>query len=121
MRAPQITFQRAKRLRNEMTVPEVRLWLCLKGRQLEGLQFRKQHAIGPFILDFFCARAQLAVEVDGAHHGNEEQAAYDARRDAWLARRGIATLRIPAGAVLSGREAVLETIAQCARRRLSAG
>ena len=56
-----------------------------------GLHFRRQHALGPYILDFYCAAAKLCIEVDGPAHA--EQAGRDARRDHWLVNQGIQTLR----------------------------
>ena len=47
-----------------MSLPEVLLWKAIKGRQLRGLQFRRQHPLGPYILDFYCGAEKLAVEVD---------------------------------------------------------
>ncbi len=95
-----------------MTLPEVLLWQQLRARQLHGLKFRRQHPIGPWILDFICLSVRLAVEVDGdwAHSvaGNPER---DTRRDAWLRDRGIRVLRIPAQAVLANMDGVLRHIA----------
>jgi very-short-patch-repair endonuclease len=51
-----------------MTLPEVLLWQELRGGKLDGLQFRRQHPVGPYILDYFCTAARLAVEVDGRGH-----------------------------------------------------
>ena len=93
-----------------MSLPEVLLWQQLRGRRLEGLRFRRQHPVGPFILDFFCAEAHLAVEVDGASHyvGNRQE--QDAYRDRWLSESGIHTLRLPASLVLKDLNAALHTI-----------
>jgi very-short-patch-repair endonuclease len=77
-----------------MTGGELGLWVRLKGRQLDGYQFRRQHPVGPYILDFYCEAARLAVEVDGYSHEVGDAPAYDARRDAWLLEHGITTLRI---------------------------
>jgi len=76
--------------------------------------FRRQHPIGPYILDFYCADAQLAVEIDRMSH--EGRAEHDARRDAWLARQNIRVLRIPAVDVLrsDNMDYVLAAIAQAA-------
>ncbi|MEJ1968138.1 MAG: DUF559 domain-containing protein [Rhizomicrobium sp.] len=65
VRAPILTFKRARALRRKMTLPEILLWQQLRGRKLRGLSFRRQHPVGPYILDFFCASAALAIEVDG--------------------------------------------------------
>jgi very-short-patch-repair endonuclease len=70
--------------------------VALRRNQLNGLRFRRQHPIGPFIVDFFCPSAHLAVEVDGAHHTEDHNQAYDARRDSYLERVGLTVLRIPA-------------------------
>jgi very-short-patch-repair endonuclease len=100
MDARKLTVTRARALRREMTKPEVILWLALRGGQT-GLRFRRQHPIGWYILDFYCREARLAVEVDGGTHFNDEQEAYDQRRDAWLARQGVRVLRLPAADVMA--------------------
>jgi very-short-patch-repair endonuclease len=64
------------------------------------LQFRKQHPLGPYILDFYCDAVRLAVEVDGASHGFGDGPGYDARRDRWLLQRGVQTLRLTSRLVL---------------------
>jgi very-short-patch-repair endonuclease len=56
-----------------MSKPEIHLWCRLRAGALDGLDFRKQHPIGPFIADFFCGAAKLAVEVDGSQHLDEQQ------------------------------------------------
>jgi very-short-patch-repair endonuclease len=96
MPPPVITLKRARRFRKNLTPPELGLWLRLKNRQLGGYHFRRQHPIGPYILDFYCAAAKLAIEVDGYSHGVGDAPAHDARRDAWLAGQGIGTFRISA-------------------------
>jgi len=93
-----------------MTLPEVLLWRELKGRRLDGLQFRRQHPIGPYVLDFFCAEASLAVEVDGLGHGADGQPTLDARRDTWLAEMGVRTLRVSASEVLRDPAAVARMV-----------
>ncbi len=116
MRAPILTFKRARALRQRMTLPEVLLWQALRGGRAAGLRFRRQHPIGPYILDFFCPSARLAVEVDGAAHDFARQARYDERRNAWLAARNIRVLRVTAAKILKadGMESVLLAIEQAA-------
>ena len=116
MRAPVVTFKRARALRRTMSLPEVILWQALRGKHLAGLRFRRQHAMGPYIIDFFCPAARLAVEIDGAAHDHPEQAEHDARRNAWLTRQGVSLLRFPAGDILDEKrlEGVLLVIAQAA-------
>jgi very-short-patch-repair endonuclease len=115
MDAPKPTIERARRLRREMDTPEVVLWQSLRGGRLEGLRFRRQHPIGPYCLDFYCAEARLAVEVDGYSHDVEDRPIRDTRRDAWLAESGVRTLRIPAREVMSNLDGVLATILAAAR------
>jgi very-short-patch-repair endonuclease len=66
----------------------------LKNRRLGGFKFRVQHPIGPYILDFYCAEARLAVEIDGQSHWTDERIEHDARRDAYFRTMGIQTLRL---------------------------
>ncbi len=73
---------RAKELRRELTPAEKKLWARLRNGQLNGFQFRRQHAVGTYIVDFFCAKAKLVIEVDGDTHA--EQIEYDAQRTTWL-------------------------------------
>jgi very-short-patch-repair endonuclease len=83
-----------------MTLPEVILWLHLRKGRLASFRFRRQHPIGPYILDFYCAPVRLCVEVDGLVHASPEQASHDARRSIWLAERGIRVLRVAAADIL---------------------
>src|SRR5262249_28475367 len=112
MRAPRQTFKHARELRRQMTLPEVVLWQGLRQGRLAGLRFRRQHPIGPYVLDFYCAAARLAIEVDGAAHDGLAQVQHDERRDAWLAQRGVKVLRFLAKDVLKDDrlEGVLLTI-----------
>jgi len=103
-------------MRKNLTPPEARLWNALRGRAVDGLKFRRQHPIGPFILDFYCVSARLAVEVDGATHTLGDNPQYDDRRDLWLERRGITVLRIEARYVLDRLDVVLTEIGRTAAR-----
>ena len=107
---------RSKALRRAMTLPEVLLWQALRARPA-GHKFRHQHAAGPYVLDFYCVRSALCIEVDGKGHEMGANPRRDARRDAWLAGRGIETLRVPAADVLIGVERVVALIEErCASR-----
>ena len=110
MNAPRPTVTNARRLRKEMSVPELMLWQAIRRGQLDGLKFRRQHPVGPYVLDFFCPAARLCVEVDGQSHDTEDRQEKDAARDRWLARQGIMTLRIPASHVLSSVDSALSAI-----------
>jgi very-short-patch-repair endonuclease len=98
-----------------MTRPEVVLWISLKGRNLDGLKFRRQHPLGPYILDFYCHAAKLCVEVDGGGHSFGRQPLRDQLRDAWLESVGVRTLRISAATILEDADVALRTILAAAR------
>jgi very-short-patch-repair endonuclease len=83
-----------------------------------GLKFRRQDVLGPYILDFFCFEASLAVEVDGDFQ-HEDKAAYDERRDAYLAEHGVKVLRVPAAAVGDRLERVVAWITVKAQQQLA--
>jgi len=104
----------AREMRKTLTPPEARLWQALRGRALGGLKFRRQHPIGPFILDFYCVNARLAVEIDGAVHTLGDNPKRDDSRDLWLERHGITVLRIEARYVLDRLDVVLTEIGRAA-------
>lgn len=122
MRAPLKTFSRARSLRRAMTLPEVVLWHALRGKRLSCLRFRRQHPIGPYILDFFCPVARLAIEVDGQGHDREAQLRHDRRREVWLADHNIMVLRFSAADILKDDrlEGVLRTIESAAAPSVAA-
>jgi len=101
-------------MRKALTPPEVRLWQALRRRGLDGLKFRRQHPIGPFVLDFYCVSARLAVEIDGAVHTLGDNPARDDSRDLWLERLVITVLRIEARHVRDRLDAVLTDISLAA-------
>ena len=101
-----------------MTPPEARLWVCLRRGGLGDLKFRRQHPIGSYVLDFYCAEARLAVEVDGAVHDHPERLAHDRRRSAWLEARGVAVMRVSAEDVRVNLEGVLASIRPAAEDRV---
>ena len=116
MPAPVLTLKRARKFRRTMTLPEVLLWERIRGGRLNGLRFRRQNPIGPYILDFYCASARVAVEIDGAGHNHESQWAHDKRRDRWLGENRIRVLRTPARDILNDEaiEGVVVSIADAA-------
>jgi very-short-patch-repair endonuclease len=90
MRSTILTEERSKDLRRAMSQPERTLWAMLRRNQL-GLHFRRQHPLGPYILDFYCAAAKLCVEVDGpVHEGRTSRDEYRTRR---LAEDGVRVIR----------------------------
>ncbi len=82
----------ARGLRNQPTEPEKRLWHFLRAEKL-GVKFRRQAAIGAYIVDFICFSHSLIVELDGPQHVEEQGKERDARRTAWLASRGFRVIR----------------------------
>jgi very-short-patch-repair endonuclease len=98
----------AKHLRKTMTDAETFLWSRLRCDNVAGLRSRKQHPIGPFIADFACVPA-LTIKVDGAH-GTNEELAYDARRTAFVQRRGWHEIRVTNHDVYKNLSSVLEYI-----------
>ncbi len=113
--------QRAARmLRRSMTKAERRLWRHLRNRNLAGFKFRRQHVIGRFVVDFWCSRCKLAIELDGGQHGQGWNRAKDAAQTAWLNHHGITVLRFWNHEVMGNLQAVLETI-RAEAIRLSGG
>ena len=111
------TVKLARKLRAEMTPPEIALWQALRLRP-GGHKFRRQHPAGIYVLDFFCSRARLAIEVDGRAHDSPSVIERDAARSRFLRENGIATTRIPAKLVLEDIEAVVRRLVQICDERL---
>jgi very-short-patch-repair endonuclease len=106
----------ARQNRQAPTDAEARLWDSLRGSRLEGLRFRRQHAIDPFIVDFYCARAKLVIEVDGPiHRSSVEQ---DQARQEDLNRRGLTVIRFSNEEVMNSIDSVVDRIGRAARARL---
>jgi very-short-patch-repair endonuclease len=103
------TIARAKRMRRVPTYPEYRLWMRLRARQIGGLYFRRQHPVGPYILDFYCGQTKLAIELDGVSH--DDCAAYDAERTEFLNANGVRVVRFTDDEVLKNLDNVLYVIA----------
>ena len=101
-------INRARRLRHDATDAERAIWRLLRNRRLSEYKFRRQHPIGPFIVDFYCHSKRLVIELDGGQHA--EQVARDNRRTQWLKGRGHRVLRFWDNDVLKNSEGVLEVI-----------
>jgi len=104
-----VKTERARRLRRDGTDVERRLWYKLRNAQIDGASFRRQHAGGNYILDFYCPALQLAIELDGGQHAQAAQ--QDRLRDEWLAQRGVTVLRFWNSDVTQNLSGVLEVIA----------
>ena len=101
--------ERRRELRNNLTPAEATLWRFLSRSQL-GKKFRRQHSVGPYILDFYCPSEKLAVELDGAHHFTSAGQEYDQIRTAFLEQFNIRVIRFENDEVFKSTEAVLEKI-----------
>jgi len=103
---------RRKNLRKALTPAEARLWTMLNGSALEGRKFRRQHSVGNYILDFYCAAEKLAIELDGAIHNDPIQSVCDEERDRFLRSLGIRVLRFENRLVFERPEMLLDEIAR---------
>ncbi len=99
-----------KALRNNATPAEKAMWNLLKGKQLAGFKFRRQHSVQYYVLDFYCPYRKLAIELDGEYHNSVKQQEHDAKRDQFLASVGITVLRFENRFVFEHAEQVLEEI-----------
>ncbi len=108
----------ARQMRKAMTEPECLLWSRLKLRD-NGPVFKRQKPVGPYILDFFCHAAQLAIEIDGYTHSTEESHACDQIRDAYFAKLGIETYRVSAPEVYRDVDGVADGIKLRANDRIA--
>ena len=106
-----------RRLRSDMTGPETRLWAKLRARQLRGLKFRRQHGIGPYIVDFYCPEQSLVIEVDGDSHADADQMLKDQLRDRYLQSLGLRVIRYFNDDIVKNLDGVLEDLAE----KLSSG
>jgi very-short-patch-repair endonuclease len=95
-------------MRKDWTKAEDVFWFNVRARRLNGYKFRRQHLIGPYIVDFVCLRAKLIVELDGGQHALQQE--YDRERDAFLKKQGFRVLRFWNTELLTNRDGVLETV-----------
>ncbi|WP_156421082.1 endonuclease domain-containing protein, partial [Sphingopyxis sp. H077] len=102
------TVDRARRLRGDATPAEKKLWSVLRGSNMGGFKFRRQQRLGPFVADFACQSARLAIEVDGDSHAHQIE--YDARRTEFLMREGYRVLRFTNLDVMDNLEGVCRAI-----------
>ncbi len=109
-------LETAKMLRNEMTYHEKLLWEKLKGKQICGVRFRRQHPIYFFIADFYCHKVRLVVEVDGEIHNGKIN--YDDGRSAEMERFGIKVIRFKNSEVENDIDKVINKIETTVNERL---
>ena len=117
---PRSTLKLARKLRREMTLPEGLLWRELRARP-GGFKFRRQHPPGAYVLDFYCAAARFAIEVDGFAHDTGTVVKRDETRAHFLRSQGVATLRIPANVILQNVDRAVARIVEVCEARLARG
>ncbi len=103
-------FKKAQMLRRNMTEPEKLLWKKLKDNQLLGYKFRRQHPIDIFVVDFYCHKAKLVIEIDGKTHNNKDVQEYDTARTNTLNNYGLKVIRFKNDMILNNIEEVLNEI-----------
>ena len=107
--AEPFTFKFANELRSQMTSYEKMMWDELKGKKL-GYKFRRQHPYGKFILDFYCHRLRLSIEIDGGIHNSNQQKKYDEFRTKELKRCEITELRFTNDEIKDSLDSVMKKI-----------
>jgi very-short-patch-repair endonuclease len=104
--------QRRRELRQNQTEAEKTLWVHIRYRQFCGLRFFRQYSVGPYILDFFCPQLNLAIELDGGQHSEDDSREYDSFRSEYLKNCGIEVIRFWNHEVLLDIESVLAKLAE---------
>jgi very-short-patch-repair endonuclease len=107
-RTTPLGYERARGLRKVLTPAELKLWTYLRGSRLNGVKFRRQHAIGEYISDFCAIKPRLIIELDGSQH--IEQREYDAERTAFFETKGYRVLRFWNNDIMNNMDAVLKVI-----------
>jgi very-short-patch-repair endonuclease len=101
----------ARKLRRQMSSPEVLLWDQLRGSKL-GFKVRRQHPIGPYVADFFVREAGLVLEIDGSPHDYGDRPERDHRRDRYMSERGFRIVRLVASDVMKNLDGALRFIVE---------
>lgn len=102
----------SRKLRKNMTDAEKFLWSKIRGKQLQECQFYRQKIIGNYIVDFYCAKAKLIIELDGGQHYTNEGKAKDETRDKYMQCHGLKVLRFSDIEVFKNTDGVLEEISK---------
>lgn len=108
---PKRTKNFRRHLRNNMTETEVKLWNRLKGKQLSGYKIRRQYGIGDYVIDFYCPKLKLGIELDGEQHYIDKGLKHDKVRDQYILNEGIELIRIPVTDIDSNLDGVIEYLA----------
>lgn len=102
-----------RKLRQQMTEPEQKLWYRL--REISVAKFRRQHSVGPYVVDFYCAAAKLVIEVDGESHFTADGEQHDLIRGDYLTVQGLRVLRFTNDEVMKNLDGVLQVIIETVR------
>ena len=97
-------------LRNNATSAEAILWRALKGKQVDGLKFRRQFGVGPYVLDFYCPEIRLGIELDGGIHRTANTYEYDQMRTRFLVENRIRVMRFDNEVVYNNIQGIIEAI-----------
>ena len=103
-------IEKARFLRNNLTLAEKRLWEKINNEKIQGLKFRRQHPLKSYIIDFYCVKLKLAIEVDGSNHFKKRQSEYDRERTYELNELGITEIRFNNEEVFKNIDAVINKI-----------
>jgi very-short-patch-repair endonuclease len=121
MREREATAQiHAKVMRKNLTKAEAVIWSKIKGKNLNGHHFRRQHPIGPFIADFACVEGKVVIEIDGGTHMTSEGIAKDARRTHFLESEGWHVVRVWNNQVYENRDGILRALDEIVTTRVEA-
>jgi len=101
-------YELARKLRKELTPAEIKLWAWLRGNKINGVNFRRQHAIGKYVADFCAIKEKLVIELDGSQH--LEQGEYDKERTEFLESQGYRVIRFWNNQVMKDMEGVILAI-----------
>ena len=104
--------QRRRDLRHNQTEAEKVFWKHVRSKQFQGLKFFRQYSIGPYILDFYCPKINISIELDGGGHNEDDQREYDAVRTEYLEEQGIEVLRFWNHDVLQNINGILNRMAE---------
>lgn len=114
-----IFISRRRDLRKSATPTEKKLWQVLR-KKIMGVKFKRQHSIGGYITDFYCANKKLIIELDGAVHNSEESREYDEIRDKFFKELGYSTLRFRNSEIENNFEEVINEIENfCNKKSIS--
>ncbi|MBN1942440.1 MAG: endonuclease domain-containing protein [Phycisphaerae bacterium] len=118
-RASKHMIARSRQLRRDSSFPERLLWSKLRNHRCDELKFRRQHPIGPYVVDFFCASVGVVVELDGRSH--EDQLFQDMKRQKYLEQQGFRVIRFTNDQLLSDLDGVVEAIIEACNPSHSGG